>query len=130
MYNPVGEGFALAEMLFQLSANLAGDEDKRYFLQMYFPSHFKFGMEEIAKSINARMEIDMDLDMDDSGKDEQWTAAIMEFYESAAGRWAELETQWKMEGLKIGEESTVTDKEHIELQKWISGYVRELWAIN
>ena len=64
MYNPVGEGFALAEMLFQLSANLAGDEDKRYFLQMYFPSHFKFGMEEIAKSINARMEIDMDLDMD------------------------------------------------------------------
>jgi len=65
MYNPVGEGFALAEMLFQLSANLAGDEDKRYFLQMYFPSHFKFGMEEIAKSINARMEMDMDLDMDD-----------------------------------------------------------------
>lgn len=77
------------------------------------------------------LDIDMDVDKDegDCGREERQMQTVEAFYRGAAQRWLELETEWKMQGLRIGENLGLSDDENLVLQKWTFGYARELWAI-
>ena len=131
--DPADEGAALAELLFRFASQLYGGNYRSYFVHTYFPLHFKFGLEEMGRVVEIREALDIDMDVDkdegDCGREERQMKAVEAFYRGAAQRWLELETEWKMQGLRIGENLVLCDEENLVLQKWTFGYARELWAI-